>query len=160
MAIMVRPAQPADHTALLTHALLLNRHEHLITGDRDTTEAGAKATLDSALARIAANAGVALVAEEDGAILGHLFLIVDRAEPYVVAELRDYANVIDAFVREEARRRGVFTALLAEAERIVASRGIRRLMIGVLSGNTAAERTYEAAGFRPYALEMIKTIGP
>lgn len=40
-----------------------------------------------------------------------------------------------------------------------AARGLRQIMIGVLAGNGLAERAYLGYGFRPYATELVKTIG-
>jgi hypothetical protein len=34
------------------------------------------------------------------------------------------------------------------------------MLIGVLSGNARAERIYLRAGFRPYAVELIREVAP
>ena len=48
----------------------------------------------------------------------------------------------------------------AEAEAFARAQGCRHMMIGVLSGNSRTERIYLRAGFRPYAVEMIREVSP
>jgi ribosomal protein S18 acetylase RimI-like enzyme len=54
----------------------------------------------------------------------------------------------------------VFRAMLADADTHARAAGCRRMLIGVLSGNDRTERIYRAAGFRPYALELIRDLDP
>jgi GNAT superfamily N-acetyltransferase len=157
-AVTVRPATAADRDVLVRHALDLNNFENAIIGDRATDEAGAVASLDAALDRIARDGGIALVAEQDGRVIGHLFLTLDTAPPFIREDLRRRAWVADAFVQEAHRGQGVFHALLAEAERFATAAGCAAILIGVIEGNTRAERTYLHAGFAPYARELIKPL--
>jgi GNAT superfamily N-acetyltransferase len=60
-----------------------------------------------------------------------------------------YAYVSELFVREENRGAGVATALMAEAERLAVARGVGRIMVGVVAGNSAAESLYSHLGFAP-----------
>jgi hypothetical protein len=46
----------------------------------------------------------------------------------------------------------------SEAAAHARAAGCARMLIGVLSGNDRAERIYRAAGFRPYALELIRDL--
>jgi GNAT superfamily N-acetyltransferase len=57
-------------------------------------------------------------------------------------------EVQDVFVVEERRRQGVATALMEQAERLVASRGHRQLGIGHGIDNEPARRLYERLGYR------------
>jgi GNAT superfamily N-acetyltransferase len=159
-SILVRPLQPADRAALLEHTAALNAYEQPFSGDRNLTPDGAASSLDHILGRVAATGGAAWVAVAEGRILGHLCLILDEMPPYVAPGQRSIAYISDAFVRDEARGRGVFSALLAEAERFAAARGAVRIMIGVLAGNALAEAAYLASGFRAYALELAKDLPP
>jgi GNAT superfamily N-acetyltransferase len=57
-------------------------------------------------------------------------------------------EVQDVFVLEERRRTGIATALMAHAERLVATRGHDRISIGHSTANDAAQRLYERLGYR------------
>lgn len=158
--LVIRPATAADRVALDEQELGLNLFEDALVGDRNVTAAGASAAMDRLHQRAADSDGVVLVAETDGAVIGHLVLAFERLGPYVREELRDYALVADLFVREVHRGRGVGRALVAEAERRAIARGMPRMMLGVVHGNRAAERSYRRQGFRDYALEMVKDLLP
>ncbi|MBK1659851.1 GNAT family N-acetyltransferase [Paracraurococcus ruber] len=160
MDIRVRPFAPADRAALLEHTAALNLYEQPIAGDRNLGPGAAEASLDHILGRVAAMGGATWVAEADGAVVGHLCLVLDEMPAYVAPDRRRIAYVTDAFVREEARGQGAFRALLATAEAFAAAAGVTRIMIGLLAGNAAAEAAYRAAGFRPYAHEMAKDLPP
>jgi ribosomal protein S18 acetylase RimI-like enzyme len=77
---------------------------------------------------------------------------------FVAPPWRRRAQVFDLVVAESARRRGIGTALLRAVEAEAAARGLRRLAIGVLAGNDAAEAAYRRFGFRAYALDLIKPL--
>jgi GNAT superfamily N-acetyltransferase len=160
MPLCVRPALPTDRHALIEQYLGLNRHEEPIVHNRVTTYAGAVESLADAEERLARAGGVALVAELDGRVVGHLFLEFRQDPVYVRPELRRYAYVSELFVRDEARRCGAGAALMHEAERIAVGRGIGRLMVDVLAGNAVAEAFYARSGFTAYAIELGKAIGP
>lgn len=157
-AVVIRPAEPRDRDVLIEQFLGLNLYEEAIAGNRRTDRPGAEASLDAALDRVAANGGVALVAERDGAVVGHLFLVFERDAVYVREELRAHAHVSELYVGSLARGAGIGTALLREAERRTLERGLRRLTIGVLAGNVVAERLYVRLGFRPHAIELEKPL--
>jgi len=78
---------------------------------------------------------------------------------FVRQELRAYAYVSELFVREENRGTGIATALMIEAERLAVARGVGRIMVGVLAGNSAAEALYDRLGFAPHAIELAKDLG-
>ena len=104
--------------------------------------------------------GAAFLAERKGRVVGHLFLTFEEDAAYVREPLRPYAYVSELYVREEARGQGIGRALLLEAERHAAARGVGRLMIGVLAGNARAEALYRRMGFAPHAIEMAKRLSP
>ena len=156
--LTLRPATPSDRPALVEQELLLNLFEDAIAHDRNLTRPGADAAIDRLFERIAESDGTVIVADLNGAVIAHMFLVFDRMGPYVREDMRDYALVADMFVRAAHRGQGIAQALLAEAERLATARGVPRLMIGVLSGNDRAERTYQEFGFTPYALELTKSL--
>ena len=159
MTFLIREARDEDREALLEQTQLLNRHEEPITGNRRLDRAGAEASLADAEARVARSDGVKLVAEEDGRVVGHLFLTFETAPVYVREAFRPYALIAELFLREDCRGRGLGQALMAEAERIAVARGYRQLLVGVQTGNVSAEAAYARFGFAPFALDLIKRIG-
>ena len=156
--LLIRPATAADRPALDEQELGLNLFENALVGDRNTTPEGGVAAMDRLHQRAADSGGVVLVAEAGGAVIAHLVLAYERFGPYVREELRDYALVADLFVREPHRGRGIGRALIAEAERLARARGMKRILLGVVHGNAAAERSYRRQGFRDYALELVKDL--
>ena len=158
-AFLVRVAREADHEALLATTFALNRFEHEITGDRAIDVASAEAVLGHFIRRVGST-GLMLVAEAEGRVIGHLFLALDEAPPYLAPEYRREAWICDAFIKEAWRGQGAFRAMLALAEAHARAAGCRRLHIGVLAGNNDAERIYRKAGFRSYAIEMVQELDP
>ena len=81
-----------------------------------------------------------LVAEVDGAAAGLAWAKFDMDDPQVV-------NLFQMWVAPECRGRGVAAALLDEAMAWARSRKAQALQLGVMTGNDAAQRLYERAGF-------------
>lgn len=156
-AFLVRSAREADRQALLANTVALNRFENEITGDRATEASSAEAVLDY-FKRRTANGGLMLVAEAEGRIIGHLFLAVEEAAPFLAPEYRREGSICDAFVEEASRGQGAFRAMLEVATAHARAAGCRRLHIGVLTGNDRAERIYHKAGFRNYAQELVQEL--
>ncbi len=157
--VVIRPARESDREALIEQFQGLNRHEDLIVRNRRVDRMAGEESLDAADAKIAKTNGLRLVAELGGKVVGHLDLTFETGPVFIHADLREYAYVAELFLREEARGAGTGQALLQEAERIAKARGYRRMMIGVITGNTSAERAYERFGFKPYATDLQKMIG-
>jgi GNAT superfamily N-acetyltransferase len=156
-AFLVRPAREADRAVLVEHTVALNRFEQSFSGDRATDQASAEAVIDHFTTRVG-DTGVMLVSEAAGQVIGHLVLAIGAAPPYLAPEYRREAWIADAFVHEAWRGQGAFRAMLAVAEAHAAKAGCRRLHIGVLDGNHRAQRIYRQAGFRPYAIEMVRDL--
>ncbi len=114
--------------------------------------------MDRLIERARDTGGTVLVAELDGAVVAHLVLTYERMGPFVRDEKRDHAHVADLYVRAALRGQGIGTALMAEAERLAIARGLKQITLGVVHGNTGAERAYRRQGYRDYALEMIKDL--
>jgi len=81
------------------------------------------------------------VAEEDRGVVGHLLCQVQRRRAGEAAQLMLY----EIGVRDDRRRRGIGTALVAEMDRWMRAAGIER--VWVLADNEGAETFYEACGF-------------
>lgn len=100
-----------------------------------------------------------LVAELGGRVVGHLTLeivsVADRM-PFVP---RAYGLVRDLVVASDTREQGVGSALMAEAERWVAGRGLDAVELTVWSFNVEAIRLYERLGYSTALLRMRRVIG-
>jgi GNAT superfamily N-acetyltransferase len=158
MQFVIRPATAEDEGAFVDMFLEFNQFEAPMTRDRRTDYAAAVETLASARGRVSKDHGHILAAEQDGRVVGMLFMVFLMRDVYVQEDLRRYAYITDLFVREEARGAGIATALIAEAERIAAASGVKRISIGVLAWNTPADRLYARLGFEPYYTERAKPV--
>lgn len=101
--------------------------------------------------------GRLIVADVDGEIAGFVCVVASTRgdspdDPAV------YAWIHDIFVRRAHRRRGMATALMAEAESFVRSRGARELRLGVLARNVDARALYRILGFRDYVCIVTKPL--
>jgi ribosomal protein S18 acetylase RimI-like enzyme len=96
--------------------------------------------------------GVALIAEDDGRPVGFLFCVLgDRG--------RKTAHVSDIYVRQEARRRGIGRALLAELVGPTREAGLEHVSLEVLVRNADARRLYERLGFSPVDMFLVAPLG-
>lgn len=177
MELTVRPARPDDRAGpRLLHASAQpyydaftgspRRSERMLehvwsrTGHTAGYDACRVATLDGEVAGVL----VAFPAE-DGDALARRFLAVALLRlpvwhwPHVLRHLRASAEVmpvpparslyVDALaVDPERRRRGVATALLADAERTAGRRGLRGVSLDTGLENRPAQALYAAYGFR------------
>ena len=112
MTFVVRSAQPSDESALIDQFQGLNVHENGITKDRRTDYSAAQESLAAAWQSVRQTDGQVLVAELDGRVIGHLFLLFKIDAVFVERELRPYAYVSELYVREKVRGRGVARALM------------------------------------------------
>jgi GNAT superfamily N-acetyltransferase len=76
----------------------------------------------------------------------------------VVEHLRREGFIIELYVEEAMRGKGVGQALIAACEDEARRLGLKRIMIGVLSGNRRAAEIYQRAGYAPYQLELAKSL--
>jgi predicted N-acetyltransferase YhbS len=90
------------------------------------------------------------VAEEGGAVVGHLLCYVQRRRVGDSTQLMLY----EMGVRDDRRRRGVGTALVGEMERWMRAAGVAG--VWVLADNEGAEAFYEACGFSRDDLQPVQ----
>jgi ribosomal protein S18 acetylase RimI-like enzyme len=93
---------------------------------------------------------VALVAEENGVLLGYALAKLDR--PRV-----GYQS--DLYVVPDARRRGLAKRLLAACSSALAERGAEFLSLNVDVRNDLARTVYRRLGFREESLDLIVELG-
>ncbi|MBE9241918.1 GNAT family N-acetyltransferase [Synechocystis salina] len=68
-----------------------------------------------------------------------------------------HGHIFMLYVEPAHRRRGIATALMAQAQQWGEQRGDRRLALQVFTHNQGAKELYEKFGFSPHALLMQKT---
>ena len=141
----VRPATPRDLDAVvaLRIALLREHPNHPIYG-RLRTEIDRRAR-ELFAAQLRARTETILLAELAGEVVGIIRCVESIGSPLL--EPARYAYVSSAYVRPDARRRGVLRALMAEVERWSRSRGLDQMRLHNVAGSVAAERAWDALGF-------------
>ena len=154
----VRPAAPRDLSSVvaLRLALLREHPDHPIYG-RLRTEIDRRAR-DLFAAQIRAASETILLAELAGEVVGIIRCVESLGSP-LLDPLR-YAYVSSAYVRPEARRRGVLRALVAEAERWSRARGLDQMRLHNVAGSIAAERAWEALGFAIVEQVRLRSLVP
>ena len=99
-----------------------------------------------------------LVAEGEGGVCG--FVVVRAVEtprdPSMTPRRRAHVEMV--VVGEGARRQGVGTRLMTEAERWASLRGCAEVVLTVWSDNRAAEALYGALGYEPIARVLRRSI--
>jgi GNAT superfamily N-acetyltransferase len=139
MAAMIRAATPADVPAILALIRELAEYEHL-TDACVATEALLERHLFGE-----DRAGHAIVAEEEGAVVGYAIYFTTfstfLARPGIYLE--------DLYVQPAHRRRGVGRALLRRVARIAVERGCGRLEWSVLDWNAPSISFYRKLGAVP-----------
>jgi ribosomal protein S18 acetylase RimI-like enzyme len=80
-----------------------------------------------------------LVASDGDRIVGYVNPVSDGPEGWIggIGILREY------------RGRGIGARLMGEAEKLLATRGVREVSLEVIDGNTRAERLYNRLGYEP-----------
>jgi GNAT superfamily N-acetyltransferase len=121
-------------------------------GDCSTPENVAAAVskhygLEAQLRQLADGGRANLVAELDGALVGHAQLRFDAAAPAPVQPL-PAAEIARFYVDTAWHGRGVAAAMMAEVRRIAAAHGAASLWLSVWQQQPQAIRYYEKEGFR------------
>jgi GNAT superfamily N-acetyltransferase len=157
-AITLRAALPKDRDVVIDLIHALNVHEADLTGDRKRERKAAAAYHAELTQRLARRNGRIVLAEAEGRVVAAMGFSLDEDAAYVTDDVRCHGTVTDLVVDEEWRGRGVGRLLLSEAERLTRAAGFRRLTIGVLAANAAAEGLYRACGFDPYVSILVKAL--
>jgi ribosomal protein S18 acetylase RimI-like enzyme len=155
-AVLIRPAEPSDISALGRLGAALVRAHHAFDAHRFLTPTpGLEEGYAHFLRTQLAQADVAIfVAERAGAIVGYVYAAV---EPRSWKELRDVAGFIhDVVVAPGARRSGVGRRLIETAAAWLAGRSVPRVMLWTAEQNQEAQRLFERLGFRRTMIEMTR----
>jgi ribosomal protein S18 acetylase RimI-like enzyme len=154
----VREYRDDDDAAIRACIVELQEFERRIDDRLRPGESMAADYLGQMLDRCRECAGTILVAEYAGAVAGFAAILTRVPFESLDDPPGDYAIVTDLVVRDGFRRRGLATALLAEAERRARAAAATELRIGVLSANESATRLYRSAGFAPYSETLAKRL--
>lgn len=155
----LRTAVPADDGAVVDLIQALNRFEQAISGDRLAEREPAERYFHELMDKLARSGGRLVVAEADDGVIGAMGFAINVEAAYVHPDLRRCGHVTDLIVHEDWRGRGVGRLLLQEAERLTREAGLKRLSLGVLTGNDGALAAYRRFGLRPYAQILVKDLG-
>lgn len=143
--VSVRRATPADLRTIvaLRLALLREYSEHPVYGrvrpDLDRVARGVFAR------QLESSIEASFLAEADGEGVGILRCVETIASPLFVPDR--YCYVASVYVRPAYRRRGVLRALLAQAHRWCADRGLVEMRLNSVGPGTPAAAAWDALGF-------------
>jgi len=98
--------------------------------------------------------GTLLLAEDGGRVTGYAMVSVIGGQATLATGDR-MAELETLSVAEDARGRGVGSALMDAAYAVVREHGIEHVMVYVMDGNEGATRFYERLGFEPYLHVML-----
>jgi len=156
--VLVRPANPADLSAIGRLGALLVRTHHDFDPKRfiaptSQTESGYAAFLGSQLNRPDV---VVLVAVEDDTVIGYTYAGLEGRD---WMSLRGRAGVLyDILVDPDRRRHGVGRKLLDATVARLESLGAPQVVLSTADRNETAQRLFASAGFRRTMIEMTRDV--
>lgn len=156
MTLTIRPATPADTSALGRLGALLVEVHHQFDPDRfiaptPRTEGVYGEFLAGQIGR---EGTVVLVAEEDGAVVGYTYAALEGDDWLT---LRGPAGVIyDLMVDPEHRRQGIGRRLLEETMAALQRLGAPRIQLSTAERNGTAQKLFASLGFRATMIEMTR----
>ncbi len=157
-AVTIRPATPADLTAIGRLGALLVRVHHDFDPQRfiaptPRTERGYGSFLGTQLNEPNV---IVLVAERNGEVIGYSYAGVEGTD---YMSLRGPAGVLYDIVVDAAHRgQGVGRALLEATIEALKARGAPRVLLSTAEQNVAAQHLFARAGFRRTMIEMTREL--
>ena len=157
-AVNIRPATPADLTAVGRLGALLVRTHHDFDPERfmaatSWTEKSYGSFLGTQLDEPNI---VILVAERDGEVIGYTYAGVEGND---YMSLRGPAGVVyDLVVDPAHRRQGVGRMLLDATLEVLKARGAPRVVLSTAERNGPAQHLFDRAGFRRTMIEMTREL--
>jgi ribosomal protein S18 acetylase RimI-like enzyme len=156
--VSVRPYDPARDAAALRACLVEYQDFHHAL--EPSWPEGA-AIVDDYVAYLAAQCarhdGRIMLAEHEGEVVGFACVAASLHNDSP-DDPATFAWIYELFVKAAFRRRGIGTALMAEAETFVRARGAKELRLGVLDRNVDARALYQGLGFRDYTRVLTKPL--
>ena len=157
-AVNIRPATPADLTAIGKLGALLVRTHHDFDPERFmAATARTEKSYGSFLGTQLDEPNIViLVAERDSEVIGYTYAGVEGND---YMSLRGPAGVVyDLVVDPAHRRQGVGRMLLDATLEVLKSRGAPRVVLSTAEQNAAAQRLFDRAGFRRTMIEMTREL--
>lgn len=157
---MIRSYEPTDQEAAERCIIELQESERALEADRVEGAAIARRYVLDLLETCQKQSGKLFVAEAESQIAGLVCVWMEREPESYLTTLAQYAYISDLVVLPMYRRRGLGSALLAQAEAFALEQGAHTLRINVLARNEEAKAVYHQAGFRDYEIRLLKQIRP
>ena len=158
MSLVVRLAESADLEALIA----LNRVVQTIHASADpeffrtkVDDAELRGFLDNLLSM--ADSFVVL-AELEKRPAGYLWFDIPEQAATPFTHLQRRMRIHHLVVHEDARRRGVASALMEAARTMAVSRELREIVLNTWSFNATAQAFFRTAGFEPFSIAMRQRI--
>jgi ribosomal protein S18 acetylase RimI-like enzyme len=157
-AVNIRPAAPADMSAIGRLGALLVREHHDFDPQRfiaatPRTEDQYGGYLGTQLEEPNI---VILVAERDGKVIGYTYSGVEGTD---YMSLRGPAGVMyDIVVDPDHRQQGIGRMLVDATLAALKSKGAPRVVLSTAEKNGAAQRLFDRAGFRRTMIEMTREL--
>ncbi|MCW2598459.1 MAG: GCN5-related N-acetyltransferase [Frankiales bacterium] len=151
--LRLRPASLADAPAVARLCELV-QGLHFEAMPEEFTGPDPVALLAFFQARLPERAVVVLLAELAGHAVGYLYAEEVHRPPTELTQELDILYVHHMAVAPEARRTGIGTALMAEAEQYATRHQLTDLRLDVWAFNEQAERFYSRLGFAPAFTRM------
>jgi ribosomal protein S18 acetylase RimI-like enzyme len=143
--VQVRPATPADLAFVVELRMaLLREHGNNPIYARLRPDAPVRARRIFSAQLSSPNERIFL-AEADGAVIGIIRCVESTGSPLL--DPARYAYISSAYVRPEARRRGVLRALVAAARNWCAERGLDEARLHSVADDEGSNRAWDALGF-------------
>lgn len=155
-AVKVRKARLADlDTVVRLRLSLLREHpDHPIYG-RLKPDAERRAR-EVFAAQLGSLGETMFLAERDGRVVGIMRCVESMASPLL--DPARYAYVSSVFVEAGERRSGVLRALLKEAEKWCAERGLTDMRLHSVAGDEVSEGAWAHLGFTPVETVRMKRL--
>src|SRR5690606_37448532 len=132
-------------------AVALQAAEHGMHPSRRPESALDPVCVDILMRRTGGDDGAILLAEAGGEPVGYIAFYADCNDSVELrASAHRFLYVSDLCVVPAMRGRGIAGLLLAEAERWGRQLRLKRIQLGVLAANAAAQAAYRRVGYVPY----------
>jgi ribosomal protein S18 acetylase RimI-like enzyme len=157
-ALNIRPALPADRTALRAAVIELHEEERRLHDSRLPGEETADAYLAWMFAE-AARDGAIFVAEAGGVFAG--FAAGWIVQENVIEETADsnrFGYVSDVCVMSPFRGRRIAARLIDALEASLSMSGVKRIRLSALAANKSARASYERSGYAAYEIVYEKRV--